>query len=99
MRREERVTVQGPVKEQQPDGLLHGGSSRCEMGWGVWGSRQRCSDTTRLGPPGVQHFPVVLNASAVGRLCSSARRQRVRVPLPNGAYALVRPPPPPPSSL
>ena len=25
MRREERVTVQGPVKEQQPDGLSHGG--------------------------------------------------------------------------
>ena len=25
MRREERETVQGPVKEQQPDGLSHGG--------------------------------------------------------------------------
>ena len=25
MRREERVTVQGPVKEQQPDGMAHGG--------------------------------------------------------------------------
>ena len=25
MRREERVTVQGPVKEQQPDGMSHGG--------------------------------------------------------------------------
>ena len=25
MRREERVTVQGPVKEQQPDGVSHGG--------------------------------------------------------------------------
>ena len=25
MRREDRVTVQGPVKEQQPDGLSHGG--------------------------------------------------------------------------
>ena len=30
MRREERVTVQGPVKEQQPDGMSHrGGRSRC----------------------------------------------------------------------
>ena len=29
MRREERVTVQGPVKEQQPDGMSHGG-----LGWG-----------------------------------------------------------------
>ena len=26
MRRDERVTVQGPVKEQQPDGLSHGGA-------------------------------------------------------------------------
>ena len=25
MRREERVTVQGPVKEQPPDGMSHGG--------------------------------------------------------------------------
>ena len=25
MRREEWVTVQGPVKEQQPDGISHGG--------------------------------------------------------------------------
>ena len=25
MRREERVTVQGPVKEQQPDGMSHRG--------------------------------------------------------------------------
>ena len=27
MRREERVTVQGPVKEPQPDGMSHGGSA------------------------------------------------------------------------
>ena len=30
MRREERVTVQGPVKEQQPDGMSHrGGRYTC----------------------------------------------------------------------
>ena len=28
MRREERVTVQGPVKEQQPDGMSHRGLCR-----------------------------------------------------------------------
>ena len=28
MQREERVTVQGPVKEQQPDGLSHRGRSQ-----------------------------------------------------------------------
>ena len=27
MRREERVTVQGPVKEQQPDGMSHRGEN------------------------------------------------------------------------
>ena len=27
MRREERVTVQGPVKEQQPDGMSHRGQA------------------------------------------------------------------------
>ena len=29
MRREERVTVQGPVKEQQPDGTSHRGAGGC----------------------------------------------------------------------
>ena len=28
MQREERVTVQGPVKEQQPNGMSHGGGGR-----------------------------------------------------------------------
>ena len=31
LRREERVTVQGPVKEQQPDGMSHGGLA-CRLG-------------------------------------------------------------------
>ena len=33
MRREERVTVQGPVKEQQPDGMSHRGAlcARCAI--------------------------------------------------------------------
>ena len=30
MRREERVTVQGPVKEQQPGGMSHKGAYRLE---------------------------------------------------------------------
>ena len=36
MRREERVTVQGPVKEQQPDGMSHRGA----LIW-KWGCRAR----------------------------------------------------------
>ena len=38
MRREERVTVQGPVKEQQPDGMSHrgcGGGGRREQTGGL----------------------------------------------------------------
>ena len=40
MRREERVTVQGPVKEQQPDGMSHGG------GGGAFGGRALLVDST-----------------------------------------------------
>ena len=46
MRREERVTVQGPVKKQQPNGMSHRGASRivCVFGGGVEGGRlQLCS--------------------------------------------------------
>ena len=32
MRREERVTVQGPVKEQQPDGMSHRGMDPSRKG-------------------------------------------------------------------
>ena len=34
MRREERVTVQGPVKEQQPDGMSHRGGLGAQEGGG-----------------------------------------------------------------
>ena len=37
MRREERVTVQGPVKEQQPDGMSHGGAGKVGGGGGGGG--------------------------------------------------------------
>ena len=33
MRREERVTVQGPVKKQRPDGMPHGGGGAYNCGW------------------------------------------------------------------
>ena len=33
MRREERVTAQGPVKEQQPDGMSHRGGALDNPGW------------------------------------------------------------------
>ena len=41
MRREEWVTVQGPVKEQQPDGMSHGGG-------GVRGHKKVCVTKTGL---------------------------------------------------
>ena len=37
MQREERVTVQGPVKEQQPDGISHGGGGWVPALFGKWG--------------------------------------------------------------
>ena len=37
MRREERVTVQGPVKEQQPDGMSHGGGGGRSVRWSLFG--------------------------------------------------------------
>ena len=37
MQREERVTVQGPVKEQQPDGMSHRGMGRPVVGCGCSG--------------------------------------------------------------
>ena len=36
MRREERVTVQGPVKEQQPDGMSHRGGAWVQRWVGGW---------------------------------------------------------------
>ena len=36
MRREERVTVQGPVKEQQPDGMSHRGAHSTNEGNGCY---------------------------------------------------------------
>ena len=36
MRREERVTVQGPVKEQQPDGMSHRGGGGGVRGGMMW---------------------------------------------------------------
>ena len=46
MRREERVTVQGPVKKQQPDGMSHRGGSAL-----LW--------PTRTGSPCGVHSPAV----------------------------------------
>ena len=65
MRREERVTVQGPVKKQQPDGMSHGG------GGGGWRSA-----TSRS----FSRFPAFFSAAAfcacppcvrVGAVCVS----------------------------
>ena len=39
MRREERVTVQGPVKKQQPDGMSHRGGGGGQWGEGAWPCR------------------------------------------------------------
>ena len=50
MRREERVTVQGPVKEQQPDGMSHRGDVACRPG----GVAIKAEVVCRLVPPGAR---------------------------------------------
>ena len=56
MRREERVTVQGPVKEQQPDGMSHRGVkvvAKAVSGGGKTGGGTRAgSFKTGSGPLG-----------------------------------------------
>ena len=54
MRREERVTVQGPVKEQQPDGMSHrgggGGRDALEGGGGTLPPLQGRTHALLLSP-------------------------------------------------
>ena len=51
MRREERVTVQGPVKEQQSDGMSHRGLAR---GGGGGANEARARPDLRLMKRGTQ---------------------------------------------
>ena len=58
MRREERVTIQGPAKEQQPDGMSHRGAIGVPIWGAYWGysryevrSRQVFSPTLSLNTP------------------------------------------------
>ena len=55
MRREERVTVQGPVKEQQPDGMSHRGSGWVKS-W-VGGSKVGWVGLVQNTPPLLQTKP------------------------------------------
>ena len=78
MRREERVTVQGPVKEQQPDGMSHGGGGVN----GLWGDG---------GPQEAGAVPMVCGAvggrGEGGGLCHDRWRgavQRVQCAAPCG---------------
>ena len=64
MRREERVTVQGPVKEQQPDGMSHRG------GWGGVRANQRRHPrpiNTAIHWPGHGRFPAGRHCVMCGR--------------------------------
>ena len=58
MRREERVTVQGPVKEQQPDGMSHRGAPPPPM-HPCQGGGERCrriASSAASGQIGVRHM-------------------------------------------
>ena len=49
MQRDERVTVQGPVNEQQPDGMSHGGGGACVLLFGVT-AQGRAGECSALVP-------------------------------------------------
>ena len=66
MRREERVTVQGPVKRLQPDGLSHGGGGG---GGGGSGAELLNGALVKPGPP-------VHRSAARGLWCSRGGRGR-----------------------
>ena len=57
MRRDERVTVQGPVKEQQPDGMSHRGGGGAEGNFRQW--------------PVCVPKPAIVGLSPVNRILSS----------------------------
>ena len=67
MRREERVTVQGPVKEQQPDGMSHGGGGG---GMTPWCVVLVCSGRRQLADRQSLPFPWTLSPHR--RWCPSA---------------------------
>ena len=87
MRREERVTVQGPVKEQQPDGMSHRGSHHrfSEPAWVLVGqrrlifNRQQWQATTVFRRCARGHVPstvAVGSSSDNSRCCVTGGRQR-----------------------
>ena len=51
MRREERVTVQGPVKEQQPDGMSHRGGHTGQQALHIHTSRSAYALLMPTPPP------------------------------------------------
>ena len=48
------MTVQGPVKEQQPDGMSHGGACSEVNGMLMWRVRHSCECDPRTSPPALQ---------------------------------------------
>ena len=87
MRREERVSVQGPVKKQQPDGMSHRGG-----GPPLYPS---LSHPKELGGGGSSTSLAYLEDWIKG-ISSRSRRQPLSVPLPGDATLISahrRPPP------
>ena len=64
MRREDRVTVQGPVKKQQPDGMSHRGGCAIFVGKGFALLRRRFGRGLKLG-----HYGCTRCKSSVRRKC------------------------------
>ena len=89
MRREERVTVQGPVKEQQPDGMSHGGGGCPKILWcnSMFERRghvvQRSGSPCHISPPDCGRLTIGAKAPSWPRTLSHAPPRARAPPLHN----------------
>ena len=77
MRREERVTVQGPVKEQQPDGMSHrgGGGGRDE-------TAKNAMQINAFAPPPIKMVHVTQNFLKARLMQKTTQKKKAFAPLP-----------------
>ena len=95
MRREERVTVQGPVKKQQPDGMSHrGGGGGVNLVWEVW----RFNLAAQSPTPNPGASCVVLPSPCAWHAPRLVPCSWIPPKLPPPHCPGTKPPPPPPDS-
>ena len=88
MRREERVTVQGPVKKQQPDGMSHRGGGGRSWGRALEQAVGSGTVVVRGGDVGKKDMGPGVWPAAQGRVVNPCQ-------LSSTAFLLLPPTPPP----